>query len=146
MDETVNTRVIFGAVKKIGFYVHDLLTFDEEIINVGNGMDIQSGKFKAPVEGYYSFSFSGTAYECPRTGCLHYFDGAIVNVYKNEEVLFEFHDFHSEGSGKLRVLSGQWMAKLNEGDTIHLSVDEGYMTTGWSQRIYFTGQLLLKSD
>ena len=109
-------------------------------------MDIQSGKFKAPVEGYYSFSFSGTAYECPRTGCLHYFDGAIVNVYKNEALLFDFDDFESEGTGQWRVISGSWMAKLRVGDTIHLAVDAGYLTTSGDQRIYFTGKLLLKSD
>ena len=63
-DETVNTRVIFGAVKKDGNdkKINCVLTFDEEIINVGDGMDIQSGKFKAPKDGYYIFTFSETAY------------------------------------------------------------------------------------
>ena len=39
------------------------VTFDTSIINVGNGMDIQSGYFTAPTSGYYYFSFSGTAYD-----------------------------------------------------------------------------------
>ena len=103
-------------------------------------MDIQSGKFKAPKDGYYIFTFSGTAYDPDES--LE----ASVNVYKNEALLFDFDDFESEGTGQWRVISGSWMAKLRVGDTIHLAVDAGYLTTSGDQRIYFTGKLLLKSD
>ena len=141
MDETVNTRVIFGAIKKSGGRnIHGVLTYDEEIINIGRGMDIRSGEFKAPEEGFYSFSFTGTGYDG---------DAKLetsVNVVKNGALLFDFDDFKSSGSNQMRVLSGQWMTKLNKGDTIHLSVDYGYLTTDNEQKIHFSGQMILKSD
>ena len=141
MDKTVNTRVIFGAVKKSGgSRIEGDLTFDEEIINVGNGMNIRSGKFEAPVEGYYIFSFTGTAND-PDDKLE-----ASVNVYKNGDLVFDFDDLYSEGTNQWRVMSGTWMAHLNRGDTIHLSVDAGYLATEHEQRIHFSGQMILKSD
>ena len=149
MNETVNTRVIFGAVKKSGKRrnINGVLTYDEEIINIGSGMDIRSGEFKVPEEGFYSFSFSGTAFDDDAEL------GISVNVVKNGAEMFDFDDFNSKKGSyesgpdyQWRSLSGQWMAKLNKGDTIHLHVDTGYLSTDNGQRIYFTGQLLLKSD
>ena len=103
-------------------------------------MDIRSGKFEAPVEGYYIFSFTGTAYN-PDDKL-----DASVNVYKNGELVFDFDDLDSKGKYQSRVISGTWMAHLNRGDTIHLSVDSGYLTTDGDQRIHFSGQMILKSD
>ena len=58
-------RVIFGAQlwSSVQIFLTGDVTFDTSIINVGNGMDIQSGYFTAPTRGYYYFSFSGTAYD-----------------------------------------------------------------------------------
>ena len=50
MDD--NTKVIFSAVKSSGERFNGDVTYDTSIINVGGGMDLQSGKFKAPISGF----------------------------------------------------------------------------------------------
>ena len=63
LEKTVNTRVIFSAVRKYrNVYPGDDITFDETVTNIGSGMDPESGVFTAPVSGIYSFSFSALLY------------------------------------------------------------------------------------
>ena len=38
------------------------IVFEEEVLNIGNAMNLTSGKFTAPRAGMYSFSFTGRVY------------------------------------------------------------------------------------
>ena len=110
-------------------------------------MDIQSGYFTAPTSGYYYFSFSGTAYDVDQNNFVD------IAAWKNSgsgsaSKLAIFTDMNSV-KGDLRTyqhrnLAGTWIAQLQEGDTVNLNVQDGYLTPFMG--ISFTGQLLLKSQ
>ena len=144
---------MFGAVRNHGD-IHAVgdgsVTFDESVINIGNGMDIQSGNFSAPIPGYYYFSFSGTAYD-PDS----YLD-VVVCIHKNGEILYTIQDFNgSKGDGQnhntnnniqYRNLAHTWITKLQKNDIIHLDVLYGSLSTGYDKMVTFTGELILKSE
>ena len=119
------------------------MTYDESVINVGEGMNLQSGTFTAPISGYYFFSFSGLGYD--EDSFLY----ADVRFYKNGEFLFYIRDFGSmkvtSGTFQTRNLAYSWITKLQEGDSINLCVFNGQLWADSYQRITFNGQLLLKS-
>ena len=119
------------------------MTYDESVINVGDGMNLQSGIFTAPISGYYFFSFSGLGYD---EDSFLYVD---VRIYKNGVFLFYIKDFGSmkvtSSTFQTRNLAYSWITKLQEGDSINLRVFNGQLWADSYQRITFNGQLLLKS-
>merc|ERR1712004_659334 len=57
--EVAKQKVIFSAVRKSGSVsIGSIITYDEIVANVGEGMNPDTGRFKAPLSGIYSFSFS----------------------------------------------------------------------------------------
>ena len=95
LEDTVNTRVIFSAVKSSQHgHISGDVTYDESVINFGNGMDLQSGKFTTPVSGYYLFSFSGMGYD---EDSYLFFD---VRMYKNGKPIYYVESYNSmKGNG-----------------------------------------------
>ena len=128
--------MIFSAVRKGEFfdkwwesedhknYVRpgDDITFDDTVINIGNGMDPKSGVFTAPVSGIYSFSFS--AVQRFFKGNLHYVKG-LIQVMKGGEVEFYISNVYDE----MRFIhdeniSHSWTMSLDQNEEVKLKVDD----------------------
>ena len=110
-------------------------------------MDLQSGKFKAPISGFYFFSFSGMAYD--KDSYLF----TQVKIYKNGETYTFLEDYNGKkGDGvdgydyQSRTIASSWSSKLVKGDTINLQVSNGQSYVDSDVKIIFNGQLMMKSD
>jgi hypothetical protein len=136
------------------FYVQKNLNFDTtnppipfEIskLNVGNAMDLASGKFTAPRAGTYYFSFSGLA-SFPVTGSTEVYlrvqlilNGAAVGLGTTDE--------SNTINSQLTPFTFHSTLHLNLGDQIWLQINEIspqaylYDKANW-QSTHFTGWIL----
>lgn len=136
------------------FYVQKNLNFDAtntpipfEIskLNVGNAMDLASGKFTAPRAGTYYFSFTGLA-SFPATGSTKVYlvvqlllNGAAVGMGSTDEA--------NTINSQLTPISLHSTLRLNSGDQIWLQINEIslgaqlYDKENW-QSTHFTGWIL----
>merc|ERR1712029_1003663 len=68
--------VVFDAVRSEDFIGEDnTLTFSKTNVNLGDGMDVNSGKFTVPVSGVYMFLLN--VYGAPR-------DPVVLSIKLNE--------------------------------------------------------------
>ena len=59
LEANQNTpKIIFSGVRRNHASSNSDLTFDQAIVNIGQGFDPATGTFKSPVSGIYQFSFS----------------------------------------------------------------------------------------
>jgi len=89
------------------------IPFEVERLNIGGAMNLDTGKFTAPVSGTYFFSFSavvvfGSTYQYINVG-----------LYKNDELMGAGH---SDESSQSEMLSLQSTLNLKSGDEIWLQV------------------------
>ena len=54
----IKQQVAFSAYRNSDVFSSTNVTYDGAYINVGNGLDISSGKFKAPMAGTYAVHFN----------------------------------------------------------------------------------------
>jgi len=101
--------VIFDAVRTEDWLGQDgFIPFSKLNVNVGGGMDINSGKFTAPESGLYFFSIN--VYGAPR-------DAVVLSIRANE-----FQEIAScSGVGKA---SQSCVVDLDEKDTVGVYVNE----------------------
>ena len=109
------------------------IPFDVERLNVGGAMNLTSGKFTAPRDGIYSFSFSGLMYFPPSSSTVFlevymYLNGSFIARGRADEV----------GTvSQYETISWQSTLNLKAGDQIWIEINS--MSTGVSLNdSYFT--------
>jgi len=128
----LETKVIFSAVKSSGGNFKGQITYDNLVVNLGEGFDMGSGTFVVPTSGLYRLTFSAqSAYEK--------YDYTTVYVKKNGEGVFQIWDSNEEGDGN--NLSYTWMQYLNRGDSINL-YSSNHLYAGSDNPVNFTGELI----
>ena len=113
------------------------ITFNNVLLNYGNGFEGESGTFTAPLSGYYSFHFDGGQYSHGTTDI-----GNRVYVYKNSQFMLEMLDSGPE-YGHYQHIHFSFEENLDKGETINLKVFQGdWLIADSVFRISFSGELL----
>ena len=116
------------------------IPFDVEILNVGGAMNLTSGKFTAPRDGFFSFSFTGSAY-IPKSSSYVYLH---VLMYLNGKVIGKGWADEAGTAYQNETFSFQSTLEVKKGDEIWLEIDD--MSTGASlygdRYTHFSGSLL----
>ena len=111
-----------------------VVKFNKFWVNNGDVFDLDTGKFRAPLDGSYEFTFNGHSSPGIVAGY-----GLQIQVLKNNNDLLRFStgdDEHFEN------LSNTWTLTLKAGDIIKLSVRNGALFTSSNHFRTFTGKLL----
>ena len=97
---------MFTAMKTSGGWMQagEVKGFDKSIVNIGHNFDLSTGIFKTPIDGYYSFSF---------TGYIH--SSSILNIRKNGQNTIA----KTYGSPDASI---SWSMRLSKNDEINLYV------------------------
>jgi len=116
------------------------MPFEKEYLNLGSGMNINSGVFTAPKAGIYAFTFkgngSGTGSGFAGYGWVHLQrNGANVAIGYSRNGI-------TPTSGTYSTLSVHATLKLSKGDTITIRHVEGVMHSNGNSYTQFTGSLL----
>ena len=136
IHETIYFQKIFFSAKGYGAGMTDsnrVITFNLIEANEGEGLNKESGRFRAPVGGTYEFVFSGETNDVTsQTSINVYKDGSAHSSCINEKEGTLANDFKC-----------YWMLKVSSGEEVYLKVE-----TGKLRFLRFTGQLrqLLKAD
>ena len=102
------------------------------ISNKGNGLDSESGIFKAPVPGFYFITFLGESLSAEKGTTSIYF-------YKDSNTSsFSFGE-RNENEKSFATLSGNIQFKLEKYDTVKIKVKAGKLHQGL---VYFSGYLI----
>ena len=129
-------NVFFSAFKLAPFNkANQVITFEEEYINIGNHFNKQTGVFVTPKTGLYEFSLNGQkdGGEFETTIVLR------VNGYSVQNVWADFLGKHNFAT----LFSMQSLLKLNAGDRVSLYLKNGAIYDGVEKRFtHFTGKLL----
>jgi len=130
------SKVIFSGIRKSHISSNSDITFDETIANVGQGLDPETGIFKCPVSGLYSFSFSALT---DKSGTYTH-----VNVYKNGAFKYYIHEHDIDHKSYVN-LSHVWTMVLQKDDTVQLKLSSGKGLYSRSDiPVWFNGQLMLQ--
>ena len=139
MEKTVNTQVIFSAIRKVGSDEYNnvnpgqAVTFTKIVANIGNGMEPSSGVFTCPVSGIYAFSLSAETN----------IDDSItrIKVYKNDEYEFRITDFNKRNYNNIGY---SWTFNLEQGERVFLRMDgeSSGLVVKSGVLVWFNGQLL----
>ena len=137
LDEGVlfNVYKIFPSGQK-GETYQGVLTYTNIVSNFGGGMDIDSGKFTAPVDGFYNFHFTAlTAYQ----RLNHAFDLRIMldGVY-TQTIYDQANEPHNN-------IAYSWQMQLVTGQQVYLEFpgnNQGIWSNGGGYPAIFEGQLV----
>ena len=111
------------------------LTFDKTEVNIGASMNIQSGEFKAPFSGTYSFDFSALSQDKQKV--VH------VHIKKNNQIVNNiYNNFKEESTQRFDNINYHWMLTLSTGDIITLYLTNGKLYTSSTYPVIFSGHLL----
>jgi hypothetical protein len=128
---TIPGGVMFSAVidskQNIG---NQDVTFEYTVTNIGNGFNKDLGKFKAPVDGVYEFSFS----TIDNSGSNVY-----IHVRKNGADLFKVRS--SINASDHNSFGYTWQLSLNKNDLINLYV-QNYIYAFSDHPFSFIGKLV----
>ena len=105
----------------------------------GNAFDGLS-TFTSPIDGYYEFSFAGTAglerKDFPDK------DGTHVIVEKNGENELSFFDNDDNFDGHQHLISFNWLMKMDAGEKIRLKLGQGKINISSTQNSIFNGKFI----
>ena len=140
--ENKDVSVYFSAYLDSGGYIgsdsEDFpITYNNVLLNHGNGFDAERGTFTAPLSGIYSFRFDGRQSYHGNTG-----EANRVRAYKNYFYFLGMYDSGLE-YGQIQHLHFSFEEKLNIGDTIDLRLyPDDWLYADSNHRISFSGELL----
>lgn len=103
-----------------------IINFDETFLNIGNAFN--GSVFKAPVSGYYQFSFAVNT----KTGA------AQVAVMQNGAAILNFYSSETTYS----MISPNWIIRLLENDEISLKLISGAVYSNTDTNRFFHGKLV----
>jgi len=150
-DET--KMVAFDAYRDKPFHEDQkYITFDGMKVNVGGGFDPDSGMFKAPVGGIYSFSFHGLTQDGTATYVKLVHRKAEEEKWENVAGTYRRHEKEDEEQQSptsnhiLKNAEGMLalsvLLELGEGDEVAVFSYHGNLRDGGWHYTHFTGYLL----
>jgi hypothetical protein len=116
---------------------HIPIPFELAVVNEGNAMDLNTGKFTAPRPGIYFFSFTGTACLKSSTFESHiYLNENLIGssyVKENKGPVAQFSPFTLQLTLNLKTGDQVWVTIEYEGSSSFLFDDTWHRThfTGW---------------
>jgi hypothetical protein len=145
-DDVKSAPVYFYVQRNSPFNTINVpISFQVSRLNIGNAMDLSTGKFTAPVPGTYFFSFTGHAGFSASSSLLSLGVGLYLNGnYMGWGFVEEYQTFN----GQETPLTLQSTLSLQKGDQIWLEIK--FISTGVSlvdnndifQGTHFTGYIL----
>ena len=105
------------------------VTYTDIVANQGGGMDINTGIYKAPRTGVYSFSFAGQSFKTD--------ERTNVNVLKNNEHYLTIVNYAEKNYYNIAY---SWMMKLSAGDEVKLKMASNDLQCKTTEHIYFNGE------
>ena len=96
----------------------DPIIWNETMVNKGGGYDTTTGKFTAPVSGYYEFIYGGVSGRS---------DWSAEMFAKKNDVKIDGSGAYAAGGGNhwARALVNTVILELNQGDVFHLYLQTG---------------------
>jgi len=129
----LDTKVIFSAVKNKGGNFQGNITYDNLVVNLGEGFDIGSGTFVVPTSGFYRLSFSTqTAYEK--------YDYTRLFVQNNGSTIYQIWG-NGNREDHLNNVAYTWIMNLSRSDRISL-YSPTYLWAYADAPVTFTGELI----
>ena len=146
MEETLEKnkqdQIYFSAYADEGGDVTGDLTFPKIVTNLGGAFDGSSGVFTAPVNGVYTFTFSGQQSGAGVSG-----NNAIdLFVKKNGATVFTIYDDENtpDENQIWQNINSIFSLELNENDTVKLQIDStDRLYASGNARLTFMGQLVV---
>ena len=116
------------------------IPFDVERLNAGGAMNLSSGKFTAPRDGIYEFSFMGSAYfpASSSTATLRAF------IYMNGNIIGKGQTYELSTAIQYETFSFQSTLNLKAGDQIWLeiyTISTGVQLEGGLYTAHFSGYI-----
>ena len=109
-----------------------LVIWENTEYNIGNGYNINDGKFTAPIDGIYFFNFQAQAADSYMTYIYFYVNGSDKSTGHK----------YAPGDKNIVTLSSQF--KLNKGDTVWVRLFGQYTNPTYSKSFFFEGHLIRK--
>ena len=110
------------------------IKFNSMVMNIGDTFDPQSGVFRAPKMGAYSFSFSGTT---------RYLNSSFsVEVMVNDDIALTIQDDANHQGVHHNNVSFNWHLALKANDKVKLIITDGSMDVNSILKIVFSGSLV----
>jgi C1q-related factor len=130
-NDVKSTPVYFYVQRTTSFTANGTVPFDVERLNIGDGMDYESGVFTAPKAGIYFFNFDGMKRIDNSTLKLHLYlnDDLVETTYAPVSNVYQ----HFSLSSNLR---------LQLGDQVKLVLGSGGLYDNESHYGGFIGMLL----
>ncbi|XP_056884375.1 complement C1q tumor necrosis factor-related protein 3-like isoform X1 [Takifugu flavidus] len=145
-DPSKKMSVLFTAVLQTGgnvgpFQGDTTLIFNRAITNVGEAYDISTvslltGLFKAPVTGFYCFSFSYQADKREQSG---------LTLMKNDEAIVKAFNSNQPGIQHVDNASSTACLELQRGDHVSVVLPKSCHVCGIGKTTSFTGFLISKA-
>jgi len=135
LNSTFNTKVMFTALytKRERVTTGIILKFASVQVNVGNGYDPSTGRFTAPVSGWYSLGFSAMCDSSNGNG-LH------IEAFCNNKIVF---GIHSDCASDYDTTSNAAVVKLDLNDECYVKpYESSNIYGGYHSASIFTGHLI----
>lgn len=112
------TEVYFNVFRNASFSEQKkVIPFHGALLNVGQGMDVRSGVFTAPVNGVYAFHFDGVRSFFADRSIQHQNGAVKVGLYHNGKLVASAEEAAHEDIGSLSVNS---ILHLRAGDSVEM--------------------------
>eukprot|EP00094_Tigriopus_californicus_P004268 TCALIF_04114-PA protein Name:"Similar to CAPRIN2 Caprin-2 (Homo sapiens)" AED:0.05 eAED:0.05 QI:0/0.75/0.8/0.8/0.25/0.4/5/1624/245 len=128
--EGQKSSVYFDASRSTDFALLGNLTYTYCQVNVGNGLDLATGTFQAPVSGTYLFSFHANTMKGK--------DGLVL-MKKNGDIMGGMYDTDNFNHN---TLAQSLMVALNEGDMVWIEILSGGVRSNENIYVHFSGLLI----